>query len=69
MKNNMRVMHDGSTIKDRTNDSLIKELCYLQENINKFKKVKDWQKHDFMRAAVGRLNYDKKQIIGELYEK
>ncbi len=62
----MRVLHNGSMIKDRTDNELINLLTSTQEDINKYTKIVDWQKYEQFRAVVCKLRYNKKQIIGEL---
>ena len=65
----MRVLHDGSMIKDRSDNELIKLLTYTQEDIDKYIKIVDWQKYEQFRSRVCELRYNKKQLIGELYDR
>ena len=65
----MRVLHNGSMIKDRTDNELINILTSTQEDIDKYTKIVDWQKNEQFRGIVCKLRYNKKQIIGELNDR
>ena len=65
----MRFLHNGSMIKDRTDNELINLLTSTQEDINKYTKIVDWQKYEQFRSRVCELRYNKKQIIGELNDR